>query len=81
MIYLQAGVIYINCLRNANNDEKVATEKVREKYMDEFAKKDLHFFLGTTKEHHARNAPNPFIIVGVFYPPQELGPEQLSIPF
>jgi hypothetical protein len=43
---------------------------VRKKYFEEFlTKKDLHLFLGTTKRYHAMNAPNPFVIIGVFYPP------------
>lgn len=33
--------------------------------MDEFAERDLHFFLGTTQEFHFR-APNPWVIIGVF---------------
>jgi len=71
----EIGMLYFHCLARANNDEKIATEKVREKYMTEFSKKDLHFFLGTTKQFH-NIAPNPFIIIGVFYPPHDLG--QLS---
>jgi hypothetical protein len=49
-------------------DEGVAIKQVREKYFDEFRKKDTHFFLGTTKQFH-NVAPNPFIVIGVFYPP------------
>jgi hypothetical protein len=64
----EAGTLYLNCLRNANGDERKALEKVREKYWDNFLKKDLYFFLGTRKgDHHL--ALNPFSIVGVFYPP------------
>ena len=71
----EIGMLYFNCLARANNDEKIAVEKVREKYMNDFAKKDLYLFLGTTKQFHYI-APNPFIIIGVFYPPHE---EQLSM--
>jgi hypothetical protein len=64
----EAGTLYLNCLRNADGDEGRALDKVREKYWDEFTTKDLCFFLGTRKsDHHL--APNPFSIVGVFYPP------------
>lgn len=31
--------------------------------------RDLYFFLGKTLENHMR-APNPFTIVGVYYPPK-----------
>jgi hypothetical protein len=41
---------------------------VKQKYLDEFIKKDLYFFLGTLKQFHGW-AKNPFVIVGVFYPP------------
>ncbi|MDR1196288.1 MAG: hypothetical protein LBL00_07430 [Endomicrobium sp.] len=47
---------------------ELACQKVKEKYLDDFAhKKDLYFFLGTTKEHH-NTARNPFIIIGTFHP-------------
>jgi len=32
--------------------------------------KDIYLFLGTTYEFHKRRASNPFIIIGVFYPPK-----------
>jgi hypothetical protein len=44
--------------------EKTAIQKVREKYLDQFRKKDLHFFLGTTQQWN-NVAPNPWVIVGV----------------
>ncbi|MDR1973395.1 MAG: hypothetical protein LBQ31_01835 [Bacteroidales bacterium] len=38
---------------------------------DEFVKtRDLYFFLGTTKQFH-NVSPNPFIIIGTFYPKKE----------
>lgn len=66
----EAGALYWNCLRDHGGDEKVALEKVRVKYMDQFLKTDLHFFLGTTQEFHFR-APNPWVIIGVFPIPHE----------
>jgi hypothetical protein len=48
---------------------------VRQKYLDEFAGKDLHFFLGTLEQWHFR-APNPWLIVGVFPIPHQ---RQLSL--
>jgi len=64
----EIGMLYFNCLKRANGNEKTAVAKVREQYFNNFIAKDLHFFLGTTKQFH-NVAPNPFIIVGVFYPP------------
>jgi hypothetical protein len=66
----EAGQLFWNCRRAADGDERVALAKVREKYMAQFLKTDLHFFLGTTKEFHSW-ATNPFIIIGVFPIPQE----------
>ena len=64
----EIGALYWNCLKR-EKDEKKAIQKVRNKYLDEFnKKKDLYLFLGTTKKFH-NVAPNPFVIIGVFYPP------------
>ena len=67
----EIGMLYFNCLKRADYDEQLAIEKVKEKYLTQFSKCDLHFFLGTTKAFH-NVAPNPFIIIGVFYPPMNL---------
>ena len=61
----EAGALYWNCLRSTKGNEPAALAKVRSKYFDDFLKKDLHFFLGTTQRFH-RVAPNPWVIVGVF---------------
>lgn len=66
----EIGMLYLNCLTAANNNEKEALKKVKEKYLDSFLSKDLFFFLGTTKKFH-NVSPNPFIIIGVFYPPKK----------
>ena len=63
----EIGQLFWNCLRAANGDENVALEKVRQKYEQEFiSKKDIYFFLGTTRQWHMRRANNPFVIIGVF---------------
>lgn len=61
----EVGQLYWNCLRSADDDEGKALAKVRQKYFDEFNKKNLHFFLGTTQQYHFI-APNPWVIIGVF---------------
>jgi len=67
----ELGALYWNCLKNANDNEELACQKVREKYFDYMVNKcDLHFFLGTTQKFH-NVGPNPFIIIGVFYPLKE----------
>ncbi|HOP31484.1 MAG TPA: hypothetical protein PK293_17975 [Spirochaetota bacterium] len=67
----EAAKLYWNCLKKHDNDEKKACDDVRKKYMDEFSKKDIYLFLGTTKEHHVKSR-NPFIVIGVFYPKIDL---------
>lgn len=66
----EIGALYWNCLRSTSGDEKLALQKVRSKYFDEFLRKDLHFFLGTTQQFHSF-APNPWVIVGVLPIPHE----------
>lgn len=63
----EIGMLYWNCLKQTHNEQE-AIKLVEQKYLDEFSSKDIYLFLGTTKEHHGR-AKNPFVIVGVFYPP------------
>lgn len=63
----ETGQLYWNCLRGTTPEK--AAQKVREKYFGYFAKtKDLHFFLGTTRQWHSR-ALNPYLIIGTFHPP------------
>lgn len=67
----ELGMLYWNCLEQANGNEDAACQKVREKYFDEMIQKsDFYFFLGTTKRFH-NVAPNPFIIIGAFWPQKE----------
>jgi len=66
----EIGALYWNCLRSTDGDEAAATQKVRQKYFDEFVEKDLHFFLGTTQQFHFI-APNPWVIVGVLPIPHQ----------
>lgn len=73
----EIGQLYWNCLRDAQNDEQKAIEKVKLKYDVEFRlEKEIYLFLGTTKEWHRRRSSNPFVIIGVFYPKRET---QLSL--
>jgi len=68
----EIGALYWNCLRSADGNEQLALQKVREKFELDFIKnKDLHLFLGSTKEWHMRRAKNPFVIIGIFYPKKD----------
>jgi len=63
----EIGQLYWNCLDLYGKNE-VALQKVTEKYKDDFIKnKDLYFFMGTTQRWH-NVSPDPFLIIGVFYP-------------
>lgn len=74
----EIGALYWKCLAQKKWNEQEALAKVKQKYFDTFKTLDIYFFLGTTKEHHQKRAPNPFVIIGVFYPPHT---PQLSLPF
>jgi len=68
----ELGALFWNCLKKADGDENEANLRVRQKYLVEFReKKDLYFFLGTSKRYH-NISPNPFMIIGVFYPPKTM---------
>ncbi len=72
----EIGMLYLNCLKRTN-DETLAVAKVKEKYYDYFLNRDLYFFLGTTLKYH-NFAANPFIIIGVYYPPMPQESKQVS---
>jgi hypothetical protein len=66
----EIGALFWHSMWKSRGDEAFANQQVRKKYEEEFLnQKDLHFFMGTTLEHH-NTAPNPFTIIGVFYPPK-----------
>lgn len=65
----EIGALYRNCLKTHEGDEAKAIADVRHKYEVELPQRDIHLFLGTTLKFHNMKAPNPFLIVGVYYPP------------
>lgn len=68
----EIGALYWNCFKKTK-DEKEACRLVKKKYWDDFVKtKETFLFLGTTKEFHLKKAPNPYVIVGVFPPKEQL---------
>ena len=73
----ELGCLFWNCLRTNGGNEQLACEAVRHKYFKEMIEgKDFYFFLGTTKSFHWV-APNPYIIIGTFWPKKEI--EQPSL--
>lgn len=72
----ELGALYWNCLQRAGGDEKQANELVKQKYFDQFcSQNDISLFMGTTKQWH-NVSPQPFIIIGVFYPLKSDEPRQ-----
>ncbi len=70
----EIGALYWKCLRDNDNDEQIALEKVKEKFWDDFVqsgKREIALVLGTTLERHNKKAPNPFVIISVYYPTLE----------
>jgi len=68
----EIGALYWNSLKSTEGDEVEANKLVKKKYFETFlSSKDLYLFVGTTLKYHGMNAPNPFVIIGVFYPPKE----------
>ena len=66
----EIGALFWNCLKKTDGDEEAANALVRQQYFNTFLeKRDVYLFLGTTLQHHLRSR-NPFVIVGVFYPPK-----------
>lgn len=72
----EIGMLYWNCMTQANEDETQAIGLVRARYEREFFRKDLHLILGTTQAWQKR-APNPWTIIGVIPFPHD---KQLSLP-
>ena len=74
----EIGALYWNCFKKTNN-EKEALKLVEKKYYDDFVQnKDLYFFVGTNYLWQMKNSPNPFMIIGLFYPPKIKEREQLE---
>jgi hypothetical protein len=68
----ELGALFWRCLNKTGGDEQEANRLVRQKYLNEFReKKDLYFFVGTSRRYH-KVSPNPFMIIGVFYPPKTI---------
>lgn len=62
----------VELARNYLDDLDLLKEKVSEKYKDWMLKtRELYFFMGSTLQFHRRKAKNPYIIIGVFYPPSK----------
>ena len=58
-------------MRKYGATKKAILPHLYEKYVTNLiARREVYFFLGTNKQWHIRRSKNPFMIVGVFYPPK-----------
>jgi len=74
----EIGALFWNCLKRYNGNEDKAIADVKKKYFDWMLTRDVYLFLGTTHTNHYVSK-NPFIIIGVYYPPFQSPVKQLSI--
>lgn len=66
-------------LTHYGNNYQLIKDILRHKYFTAMQKRDVYLFLGTRREWHIRKSPNPFMIIGIFYPPQENNQPNLQI--
>lgn len=58
-------------IRVYKNNFSAISKALKSKYFDDIAcKRDVYFFLGSNKYWHIRRSKNPFMIIGIFYPPK-----------
>jgi len=73
----EIGMLYLNCLKDSETE---AIRKVREKYEGFINNRDVYLLLGTQYKWQNMNAKDPYVIIGVFYPPKGTQAE-LLLPF
>jgi hypothetical protein len=66
----EVGQLFWSCMRKSGQTEDTALAKVRQKYLEDFASKDLHFLLGTLQQFHGFSV-NPWVIIGVLPMPHD----------
>jgi hypothetical protein len=58
-------------IRVHKNNFSAIGSALKNKYFDDIAcKRDVYFFLGSNRYWHIRKSKNPFMIIGLFYPPK-----------
>ena len=70
----------LGALYRKYQDDNIAVEKVLSKYK-ELMQRDIYFFLGTSFQWQKKKSPDPYLIIGVFYPPHEQITTQLELEF
>ena len=77
----EIGMLFLKSYQNSNDNtqkEKYeeAIHKVRDKYWGFVRKEEILLLIGTQYKWHNLNAPNPYVIIGVFHSPKN---RQLSL--
>ncbi len=67
----EVGALYWNIFDKTKSEEETV-QKVIDKYTSIYQNEDCTFFLGTVNKNQNRNAPNPFVIIGLFHTPKTL---------
>jgi len=75
----EIGMLYLKCLKNGIAENE-AIRKVREKYEGFIKDRDVYLLIGTQYKWQNMNAKDPYVIIGVFYPPKGTEAE-LLLPF
>lgn len=65
----EIGALYWNCVRAGKSPEQAVAD-VRKMYFDTMTERDLHLYLGTTRQWHGKGK-NPFVVIGTFHPPHQ----------
>lgn len=52
------------------HDETTACKMVQERYMELARQNDIYLFMGTSFQWQKRKSKDPYLIIGVFYPPK-----------
>lgn len=70
----EIGMLYLNCYwksKKITEEEKrdEAIQKVKKKYWELASKRDTYLLIGTQYKWQNRNAPDPYVIIGVFSEP------------
>lgn len=65
----EVGALYWKMLEKRGNEED-ALRDMKNKFFNFMKERDVYFYLGTSLKFHYRSI-NPFMIIGIFYPPKE----------
>ncbi|MCQ2976302.1 MAG: hypothetical protein MJ211_15990 [Bacteroidales bacterium] len=67
----EIGQLYRNNI-NSGKSEEEACNIVKDKYLKLANENNIHFFMGTSYQWQKKNAPDPYLIIGVFFPPKHI---------